>query len=159
MNKTSIWKWIALILILGLGPGCQTGTPGVDSTAPPSTGISEIRKQVRHEPVATCQEKIDDPLNNWFFSVRLYETSKTFEYLMKMQFEEVKGEDTVVFPNLGFVPRPAIQKGKDKYSCIVGFMDGENKFREYKLIYVQDGKLLKSVTLHHYTMVQVPDAH
>jgi len=159
MHPTSFLKCIALMLILGTGPGCHSGTATGENVRSSSAGVQETRKQVRTEPVASCEEKVDDPLNNWFVSVRLYETTKTFEYRMKMQFEEVKGEDTVTFPNLGFEPRPAIQKGKDPLSCIVGFMDGDNKFREYKLIYVQDRKLLKTVTLHHYTMVQVPEIH
>jgi len=72
-----------------------------------------------------------------------------------MQFEEIRGEDTLILPNFGFIPKPILRKGKDKYACIIGFMDKENKFREYKLVYVKDGSRLKLVTLNHYSVVSV----
>ena len=119
----------------------------------PSDKIPEFRKEIKKEAVAEYKEKTDNPLNNWYFSVRLYETPKTFEYLLKMQFEEVRGEDTLLLPNFGVQPQPVLHKGKDKYSCIIGFMDNENKFREYKMVYVKDGNVLKLVTLNHYAVV------
>jgi hypothetical protein len=54
---------------------------------------------------------------------RLFETEKTFRYLLKMQFEEIKGEDTLKLPNFGIDPKPELRKGKDKYSCVIGFID------------------------------------
>ena len=112
----------------------------------------EYRKIVKKEPVATYQEKTDNPLNNWYFTVKIFETPKTMEYLLTMQFEEVKGQDTLDLPDFGTPPIPVLQKGKDKYSCIVGFMDNHNKFLEYKLVYVKDGNTLKLTTLKHYSV-------
>jgi hypothetical protein len=71
---------------------------------------------------------------------------------MKLQFEEVTGYDTLRLPNFGNMPKPVIQKGKDKYSCIVGFMDSEQAFREYKLVHVENSSLLKVTTLKRYSI-------
>ena len=132
---------------------CQSPSPGGAGKGENSAGISPNRKLVRKGPVASYREKTDNPLNDWYFSVGLYETPLTFQYLLKMQFEELKGEDTLLLPDLGSPPQPVIQKGKDKYSCVVGFLDKDNRFREYKLVYVKEGRELKLVTLHHYAMV------
>jgi hypothetical protein len=118
----------------------------------PADNIPEFRGEIKAGPVAAYKEKTDNPLNDWYFSVEIYETKKTFDYLMKLQFEEIRGEDTLRLPNVGNEPKPVIQKGKDKYSCIVGFMDNENKFREYKLVHVENSSHLKVTTLKHYSV-------
>jgi hypothetical protein len=158
MKMKMILSGLASITLLYLISGCHSGNSPVQEGRGGAETVAESRTQVHKDPVAAYQEKTDEPLNNWYFSVRLFETPRTFGYLMKMQFEEVRGEDTIYFPNLGAQPKPEIRKGKDKYSCIVGFMDNENKFREYKLVYVKNGKVLGTQTLHHYAMVQVPQS-
>jgi hypothetical protein len=123
-----------------------------ESNAKPITVlIPEYRDSVRKQPVAQYQEKVDNPLNDWYFSVKLFETPKTFHYLVKLNYEEIVGEDTLKLPNFGTLPKPVIQKGPEKYSCIIGFMDKENKFREYKKVYVK-GNHLKITALKHYAV-------
>jgi hypothetical protein len=117
----------------------------------PTNNIPEFRKEVKTEPVDQYKEKTDNPLNDWCFSVKLYETPMTFHYLIKMQFEEIRGEDTLKLPNFGYVPKPVIKKGTEKYSCIIGFMDDKNAFREYKLVHVDNGNL-KITALKHYSV-------
>jgi hypothetical protein len=119
--------------------------------------VPEYRKKQRKEAVAEYREKIEDPLNNWYFSVRVFETSKTYDYQLKLQFEEIKGEDTLRLPNFGSEPRPALVKGKDKYSCIIGFLDKRNNFKEYKLVSVREGRELKLTTLNHYAVTTYLD--
>ena len=114
----------------------------------------EYRKKIKQDPVAVFKEKTDNPLNDWYFSVQLYETKRTFYYLLKMRFEEVTGEDTLKLPDFGMEPKPALVRGKDRFSCIIGFYDKENKFREYKLVSVKEGRELKLTTLNHYTVVR-----
>lgn len=118
---------------------------------PPVKKVPLYRETVNTEPVAEYKEKTDNPLNDWYFSVKLYETSKTFQYVMKLKYEELEGDDTLKLPDLGEMPKPVIQKGPDKYSCIVGFMDNNNQFREYKKVYVQKNEL-KVTSLKHYTV-------
>jgi len=137
---------------------CSCHSIGHGSTDGSSGDIPEFRNEVKQEPVAELKEKINDPLNNWYFSVQLFETHKTFKYLIKMQYEEVSGEDTLTLPDFGLEPKPELQNGKDKYSCIIGFRDKENKFREYKLVSVS-GNELKITTLKHYSVVETPQTH
>jgi hypothetical protein len=153
--------YVSLVVTGYLFPCCHqnqndSSTSKKDSSSHvsyPSDNIPEYRKEIRKEAIAAYKEKTDDPLNDWYFSVRLFETAKTFQYLLKMQFEEIRGEDTLTLPNFGFNPKPELRKGKDKYSCIIGFIDKENKFREYKMVYVKDGSVLKLQTLNHYSVV------
>jgi hypothetical protein len=118
---------------------------------PPAEKIPMYRTTVNSEPVAEYKQKTENPLNDWYFSVKLFETSKTFQYVMKLKYEEMEGEDTLFLPNVGTTPKPVIQKGEDKYSCIVGFMDNHDEFREYKKVYVKNDEL-KVTSLKHYSV-------
>lgn len=113
--------------------------------------VSVTRDAVKKEPVAQHVEKTDNPLNEWYFSVKLYETTNTFHYLMQLNFEEIRGVDTLKLPNFGTMPEPVIRKGNEKYSCIIGFLDKEKKFREYKKVYVKNNTL-KVTALAHYAV-------
>src|SRR5258707_10449607 len=107
----------------------------------PTLQVPATRDIVPDTPVAQFSERTDNPLNEWYFSVKLFETKQTFDYIIKMQFEEIRGEDTLKLPNFGKLPQPLIHKGPEKYSCIIGFLDKDNQFREYKKIYVQGDHL------------------
>ena len=132
----SLWVLFSTIFFAG----CHTKGPAEKSDSTmnkpklvfPSDAIPEYRKIVKTEPVAEYKEKIIDPLNDWYFSVRIYETSKTFRYLLRLQFEEIEGEDTLKLPNFGTEPKPSLVTGKEKYSCVIGFFDKRNIFKEYK---------------------------
>jgi hypothetical protein len=133
----------------------QTANSDADSTDKKSPvnildAVPLYRNEVKADPVAEYSEKVNNELNDWHFTVKLYETKKTFYYLIKMQFEEVTAADTLKLPNLGSMPKPDIQKGNEKYSCVLGFFDAQNKFNEYKSVHVENGKDLKLTTLKHY---------
>ena len=155
-----------LLLCCLLAAGCHetapdnaaaAGTNGAEKKespaikAPPPVNVPMYRTTVSTEPAAEYKEKTDNPLNDWYFSVKLYETSQTFQYVMKLKYEEMEGDDTLNLPNVGTMPKPVIQKGADKYSCIVGFMDNHDQFREYKKVYVKDDEL-KVTSLKHYSV-------
>ena len=151
---------ICCLLLISVIQGCGDGSgqvapehPQENSAAPePSApAVNEKRTSVKEAPVAQYSEKTDDPLNDWYFSVSIYETPATFHYLLKLQFEEIRGEDTLKIPNLGFAPEPVLQKGPEKYSCIIGFRDKDGEFREYKKVHVK-GNSLKITTLKHYAV-------
>jgi hypothetical protein len=157
---------ILFVLSCYLMAGCgQTGnhptTQKTDSTGDPTVvkaanTIPPFRDTVQKEPVAEYRVKTDNPLNDWYFSVRLYETPKTFYYLIRLQFEEIQGTDTLKLPNFGISPRPEVRKGPENYSCIIGFMDKDNQFREYKKVYVV-GERLKITALKHYAVYTYQD--
>ena len=125
---------------------------GAESNQKPlTTKIPEYRDSVSKKPIEEHREKVDNPLNDWYFSVKLYETPKTFHYVVKLKFEELEGEDTLKLPNFGTLPKPVIKKGKDQYSCIIGFLDKGGNFREYKKVHVVANHL-KITTLKHYAV-------
>jgi hypothetical protein len=154
-------KPIAFILLNSVSCRSASDHTGADSDSATKTGsvieaihVPEFRKEVNKEPVAEYKEKVNEQLdNNWYFSVRLFETDKTLSYRVKMQYEELQGEDTLRLPDLGMLPRPVIRKGPDKYSCILGFIDQDSAFREYKLVYVK-GKEMGIRALKHYAVTQ-----
>jgi hypothetical protein len=115
----------------------------------------EHRAHVKKEAVAEYKVRTANTLNELYFSVSLYETSETMKYLVKMDFEGLTGEDTIKLPDMGTQPHPVLQKGPEKYSCIVGFPDNDKNFRELKKVYVTDkGQELKITTLKHYIVTE-----
>jgi hypothetical protein len=157
MKPAAISVLYALIIFTSCKPGANQGPekrPSENKPGPvyPSDRIPEYRKAVKSQAVAVYKERIQDPLNEWYFNVELFETPKTFHYLLKLQFEELRGEDTLILPNFGTQPKPVLKGGKEKYSCLIGFLDKKDSFREYKLVSVKEGREIKLSTLHHYAV-------
>jgi len=90
-------------------------------------------------------------LNDWKFAVNIYETKETFHYLMKMQYMELRADDTLKIPNFGTAPKIEIKQGSEPLSCIVGFLDKNNQFKEYKLVSIKDKNLSVHI-LHRYAV-------
>lgn len=140
-----------ILTIIFLFAACGSGdgnTPQRGTTAPPPL----VRQQVDTQPVATFSQPVTSEmgrLNNWKFAVALYETSNTFTYRIEIQYAELTITDSLQLPNLGIAPKPALQKGTDEYSCIVGFMDQDSQFRDYKSITVTNGDV-RIHTLKYY---------
>jgi len=132
-------------------------TPGKDTILvdlskpqlPPPKRNPEFRARVDKEAVAEYREKTGNLLGD--FVVRLYQTSKTMYYRADVEFEGLPGTDTVKLPDLGTEPHPVLQKGGDPYSCVIGFLDSDKKFRELKLVHVK-GDQLKITTLRHWVV-------
>jgi len=122
-----------------------------DSILNAAAVIPEFRNHVQESPVASYSVRTEDSINEWYFRVHLYETYNTFHYLVKLQYEEIRGTDTLKLPNFGMMPRPVIRKGPEKYSCIIGFLDKDSSFREYKKVYVKNNSL-KIAALRHYAV-------
>ncbi len=159
-------KRFLLFAVWGLGSSyfyscAQQGDKPVATveTAPVATEnlppvVPEEREVVAKDAVAGYEEKVDNPLNDWYFRVQLFETPQTFKFRMRLQYEEIRGEDTLKIPNLGVAPRVEIRKGPTAYSCIIGFLDKQGVFKEYKKVYVLNGAL-KVTTLHQYGVSRV----
>ena len=145
---------------------CHSSASGAAAVSPDSTVAAkpalplfkrnpEFRSHVKKEPVAEYREKTDNRLNDMYFSVRLYETPMTMRYVAKVEFEGLPGEDTIKLPDLGTEPHPVLQKGTDKYSCIIGLLDNDHNFRELKKVYITNkGRDLKITTLKHYIVTE-----
>ena len=113
--------------------------------------VSLTRDIVNPKPVATFSKKVPDELNDWKFAVNIYETKETFHYLMKMQYMELRANDTLKIPNFGTAPKIEIKQGSEPLSCIVGFLDKNNQFKEYKLVSIKDKNLSVHI-LHRYAV-------
>lgn len=84
-----------------------------------------------------------------YFGVKVYETPFTFQYLLEMQYEGMIETDTLKIPNFGTWPVVEVHKGADKLSCIIGFLDKQKSFKEYKMLSAKGDKL-SLVTLNRY---------
>jgi hypothetical protein len=115
--------------------------------------IPEKRATVNVKPAMVFEKPVADNLNKWKFSVKLYETDRTFKYKVDMQYQEVTGTDTITFPNLGYMPRPVLKQGTDPYSCIIGFKDNNGDFKPYKLVIAENDEL-SIKTLKHYSVTR-----
>ncbi|MCF0070272.1 hypothetical protein LZD49_07300 [Dyadobacter sp. CY261] len=119
----------------------------------PSKAINDTipltREKVENSPIASYSEKVKDDLNDWRLAVDFYETKRTFKFLMKIEYMVQEAEDTRTIPNFGIMPKVEVRKGPEKESCIVGFLDKQGEFKEYKLIALKN-KQLKISTLKYY---------
>ncbi|HRH51135.1 MAG TPA: hypothetical protein PLP23_20460 [Panacibacter sp.] len=151
-------KNLLAIIFIAFNAACNTqNTPGTEDKKDSAAIITNTatipteRAVVSKKAIASFYKKVPDDLNDWHFSVDVYETKETFHYLMKMQYKELLAEDTLKIPNFGIEPKIEIHEGKDKYACILGFLDKENKFLEYKQVSVKDDNL-KVTVLHRYAV-------
>jgi len=147
---------ILLLIFAGRNANAQEHTRKdtflIDPSNPvlPSPRLNpENRSKIEKGPVAEYREPTGHPHGN--FVVKLYETSKTMRYRIDVDYEGLPGDDTLKFPDLGTMPRPVLKKGTTPLSCIIGFLDNDNIFREMKLVYVTPkGNQFKITTLRHW---------
>src|SRR6478609_6509427 len=113
--------------------------------------IPEIRSTIKSNPVATYSEPIKDELNDWKFAVSIFETKRTFHYTIRIQAKEVRVSDSLNIPNFGIEPKVELRKGKEPLSCIIGFRDKKNEFKEYRLVSFKNDQL-HFKTLNNYRL-------
>jgi len=143
------------VLLISILAGCanpsEQNEAAVEESAQAPAAITDLRDSVAAQPAASFRKKTPNDLNDWYFSVDLFETKKRFEYVVKMRYEEATGVDTISFPNLGEEPRPVLKQGKSEFSCVIGFLDKEGTFREYKEVSFAKDRL-KITTLKYYAV-------
>ena len=147
-----------LLLLLAL---CACGAPvpennesGEDTTwtaLPPQ--LSLVRDTVSPTPVASYRKRIPNDLNEWYFSVSVFETRNRFEFEVRMQYEETEGTDSITIPDLDAEPIIEIRPGSSDYSCIIGFLDRQGQFRELKEVAFRNNRL-QMTTLKHYAVTR-----
>lgn len=146
---------ILYLFSLALLAGCASDGPvsetGADSTVVISYDtIPETRAHIRTEPAASYSEPIPDELNDWKFSVSLYETRQTFQYTIRVQAKEVRVTDSLTIPNFCIQPTVAIRKGEAPLSCIIGFLDKKQEFKPYKRVSFQNDRLqIKTINSYY----------
>jgi hypothetical protein len=137
---------IPLLLLIGCSQSSEKQNSGSNKTTKLTNDtIPEVRKDVSSKPVASYMIPIGNPKLEYKFGVTLYETPHTFKYLMRMQYEGMVVTDTLKVPNFGIWPTVEVKPGKEKLSCIIGFLDKEKKFKEYKQLTIEDNDLKLTV--------------
>lgn len=145
------------LLLLAALTACQDNHTSKAKATPPADSttfftndtIPEIRKTVSKKPVASYLVPVNDPKLERTFGVRVYETPLTFRYLLKMHYEAMEVTDTLTVPDFGIWPVVQIHPGKDKRTCIIGFLDAKKEFKEYKMLTAK-GKKMKLTVLKKY---------
>jgi hypothetical protein len=153
-------KNLITIIVVALLVSCNANsnkTSSEDSVVRKYENIPAERKIVNPNPVKTYEDTIKSFETTDEFKVAIYETKKTFHYLMKIEYKQMEVEDTLKVPNFGIQPAIEIVKGDSiQPSCIVGFKDEKNQFRESKLIYFDNDRLGVKV-LKHYAVATYQD--
>lgn len=111
--------------------------------------ISNYRKTISTNPVASFSKNVPDELNKWEFSVNVYETKETFKYQMQIKYKELSVTDSLRIPNFGIMPKVILKSGNEPFSCIIGFADKKGDFKEYRKAFI-DNDRLRIVSLKSY---------
>lgn len=119
--------------------------------------IAEERENPSKKPIAAYIVPIDDGMgnaNNWKFAVNIYETAKTFEYKVQIQYKELRATEKITIPNFGITPIISIKPGKSNLDCIIGFEDKQGLFKDYIQVSVKNEQLkfkkIKSYVVRTY---------
>lgn len=133
----------ALLVLFACNKKSGSDEKNSNSSASSGETISETRKVVKPEAVASYSEKVKDKdgLNDWKFAVDVFETGQTFKYQIKVKYKELEAEDVLMLPNLGIEPKVELQKGEEALTCIIGFLGKDNTFKEYKRVEVTGDQL------------------
>ncbi len=133
-------KYLLFLLIILIG-----------SCADNKNDIAEKRENVNKDPVASYVIPMGDPKLDRKFGVQIFETPFTFKYLLMMFHDGTEQQDTLYIPNIGISPVIQIKPGNDTLSCIIGFLDKEKVFREYKMLTGTNDQL-RLTTLKKYSL-------
>lgn len=150
-------KYYCLLLLAGLAACKDNPTSKAKPTVKADSAtfatndtIPEIRKTVSKKPVASYLVPVNDPKLERTFGVSVYETPLTFQYILKMHYEAMEVTDTLTVPNFGIWPVVQIQPGKNKRSCIIGFLNTKKEFKEYKMLTAKGDKMKLTVLKNYY---------
>lgn len=122
----------AMIAVTACGSNNNSNTP-----------YTAERATVSSVAVKEYTEDVNDPLNpDWKFKVALFEQKESLKYEVRFQYKEVTGEKVFSFPNMGFMPKPELRKGPEKFSCIIGFYDADSTFMELRVVKVENENLV-----------------
>ncbi|HEX8459892.1 MAG TPA: hypothetical protein VF623_00615 [Segetibacter sp.] len=112
--------------------------------------IPEIRRNINKNAVDSYLVKSQDKYLDYKFGVKVFETPKTFQYLLEMNYDGMKVKDTLKLPNFGTWPVVVVKPTKEKLTCIIGFLDKEKNFKEYKMLTAVGDKLKLKVLNRYY---------
>ena len=142
-------KYYYIIFLISIISCHQKNTPGAEKVSE----IPQLRSTVNKKPVASYIIPMGDPRLDRKFGVDIFETKYTFKYLLEMQYDGMEQEDTLLIPNFDIWPVVKVEPGKEKLSCIIGFMDKKNNFRAYKMLSATNDQL-KLTVLQSYAVTE-----
>lgn len=140
MTETKYLYLIFIILLIGCGEKNKKNTDS-KTISISIDSIPATRKSVNKKAVATYVIPMGDAKLDRKFGVEIYETPETFKYFLVMYHDGTMQNDTLNVPNFGIWPTVKIIPGKEKLSCIIGFLDNKNEFREFKMLAAKGDKL------------------
>jgi hypothetical protein len=152
---------IVYFVLLVLGISCtgienKQNETKLDSVVIKVPTVSENRELPSKKPIAAYAMPIDDGIgnvNNWKFAVNIYETAKTFNYKVQIQYKEIRATEMITIPNFGIDPVVSIKPGKSSLDCIIGFNDTKGLFKEYIQVNVKNEQL-KFKKINSYAVVK-----
>lgn len=152
--KVLAYSCLLLLCISCNNSGADQTEQASEEAVPAAEAVSPTRANPKVEAVAAYSEKVDDGVNyanNWKFAVQLYETPKTFNYLVKIVYKELHLTDSLGIPNFGIAPKVELRKGTEPKTCIIGFLDRKGEFKEYKKVAVKNEQV-KITTINRYSV-------
>ena len=142
---------LSMLFLLSCGTN-NDSSQNKDSVVVNYKNIPEERSTVNPNAVKTYAETVKSFETTDEFKVSLFETKKTFNYLIRIEYKQLNEEDTLRIPNFGIEPSVEIKRGDSiRPSCIVGFLDEKKQFRESKLIFFEND-VLKVKVLQYYAV-------
>jgi hypothetical protein len=134
---------IGLILLFSCNQKKESEGTNESSMTILNDTIPTVRKVVSKAAVASYSEVVKDMdnLNDWKFAVDVFETAETFKYKVKIKYKELDADDDLTLPNFGIQPQVKLEKGEEELSCIIGFLDKDGAFMEFKRVEVIQNQL------------------
>lgn len=135
---------LILFSLLASIAGCNTPQKKAETTEKRVVVNDTIpidRTNIDPKPVATYAAAVPDPLNQFKFAVKLYETPLRFRYRVVVTYKMLDVKDSVDIPNFGYQPKVDVRKYENDLSCMIGFYDAEGTFMDLKKVEVVDNQL------------------
>ncbi|HEV7350027.1 hypothetical protein [Telluribacter sp.] len=143
---------LVLLSLLAFTAGCnQKKTDASENRVFVNDTIPMERTNVNSEPVATYSAPVPDPdnLNEFKFTVKLYETPLRFRYRVDVTYKMMEVQDSVDIPNFGYQPKVDVKKHENELSSMIGFYDAKGEFMDLKKVEIVDNQL-KIRQVKHY---------
>ncbi len=147
-----------LIILSGWLTGCGNGQASKENGVSQKNGRVRVivndtipmeRTEISKQAVAGYTAKVPDPLNDFVFSVRLFETPLRFRYRADIRYKMMTIKDSVDIPNFGHQPRVDIRRHEGELSCMIGFYDENGVFKDLKKVEVRSDQV-KIVQVKRY---------
>lgn len=133
-----------MLFLLAFAVGCnspQEKKETAEKRVVVNDTIPRERTNVDPKPVAAYSARVPDPLNEFKFTVKLYETPLRFRYRVAVTYKMMDVKDSVDIPNFGYQPKVDVRKYENDLSCMIGFYDAKGTFMDLKKVEVVGDQL------------------